>query len=153
MSAQPGSAAGGTTSSAGAGIRLVVAKSPTCGCCALWIDHLTARSVRVEVSHPASLDAVFAEHQIPTDLRACHLATTPDGAVFVGHIPAPFLVDYLREPPARARGLAVPGMPVGTPGMESGDAFEPYQVIQLGADGSTSVYADVATAADQRLDA
>ncbi|MFV0405896.1 MAG: DUF411 domain-containing protein [Propioniciclava sp.] len=131
-----------------AGLSLVVAKSPTCGCCTGWIEQAEAAGATVEVEHPASLDATFAEADLGLELQACHLTRVAD-ALFVGHIPLRFLAEYLADPPSGIRGLAVPGMPIGTPGMESGDALDPYDVLALHADGSTSVYFSVRTLADQ----
>lgn len=131
------------------GVTLVVSKSPTCGCCTLWVDHAKAHGYTVTIDHPPQLDDVFAQHNIPKGLQACHLAITPDGLLFVGHIPAPIITAFRNNPPAGARGIAVPGMPVGTPGMESGDTFQPYAVTTLMKDGSTSVYREIRSAKDQ----
>lgn len=131
-----------------AGVAMTVAKSPTCGCCTGWIDHAEAAGATVTIDHPADLGATFADAEITPEFQACHLTTT-DAAIFVGHIPLRFVAEYLAAPPADARGLAVPGMPTGTPGMEAGDALDPYDVLTLNNDGSTSVYARVQTLADQ----
>jgi len=72
-----------------------------------------------------------------------------DGFVFEGHIPAKFIHQFLNEKPENAIGLAVPAMPVGSPGMEVGNKFMPYQVLLLKADGSSEIYADVPTAEKQ----
>lgn len=133
------------------GLALTVAKSPTCGCCGLWVDHLTARGVDVTVEHPSDLDAVFAAQNIAEAERSCHIATTAAADVFVGHLPATFIAAYLADPIPGSIGLAVPGMPTGTPGMESGDAFQPYDVLLIADDGSTTIHQSVATAAEQGL--
>nr|WP_281177471.1 DUF411 domain-containing protein [Janibacter limosus] len=72
-------------------------------------------------------------------------ALNPDGDVFVGHVPARFVLEYLADPPKGARGLSVPAMPVGTPGMEQGDQFDPYDVLLL-TDGKPRVLAKVTKA-------
>ncbi|WP_369802079.1 DUF411 domain-containing protein [Microbulbifer sp. Q7] len=76
-------------------------------------------------------------------MQSCHTSVSADGYVFEGHIPAKLIRQFLRNPPAGARGLAVPAMPLGSPGMEVGDRFTPYKVLQLNRDGSTSVYANI----------
>lgn len=128
---------------------LTVYKDPNCGCCGGWISHAEEAGLAVEVVHPDDLSAVFAEHEIAVEHQSCHLSLTEAGDVFVGHIPAPFVQAYLRDPPAGARGLTVPAMPVGSPGMEQGSQFEPYEVLQLGEGASTTVYAKVTSTSDQ----
>ena len=76
-------------------------------------------------------------------MRSCHTAVTTDGFVFEGHVPAKYMAKFLENPPKGAIGLAVPGMPMGSPGMEYQNKFMPYQVMQLNKDGSTAVYADI----------
>jgi hypothetical protein len=71
--------------------------------------------------------------------------------VFVGHVPVPFILEYLKDPPAGARGLTVPAMPVGTPGMEMGDEFDPYEVLVLTVDGPPEVFAKVTKASQQSV--
>lgn len=132
------------------GAALTVSKSPTCGCCTIWVEYMTKQGVKVNVEHPADLAAVFAAHNIAEADQACHLTTTEDGHVFVGHLPATFMAEYLASPPEGSIGLVIPGMPVGTPGMESGDAFQPYDLLLLAKDGTTSKYRSIATAADQQ---
>lgn len=128
---------------------LTVFKDPSCGCCGGWIEHAKANGFSVKVHHPDALGDVFEEQEVPVELQACHLALNAQGAVFVGHIPAKFVRQYLEDPPAGTRGLTVPAMPVGTPGMEKNNEFEPYEVLSLGTDGSTKVFAKVRSAADQ----
>lgn len=128
---------------------LTVYKDPSCGCCGGWISHAEEAGISVEVVHPDDLSAVFAEHEIAAPHQSCHLSLTEAGDVFVGHIPAPFVQAYLADPPAGARGLTVPAMPIGSPGMEQGSQFEPYEVLQLGEGASTTVYAKVTSPSDQ----
>lgn len=127
-----------------------VYKSPTCGCCTKWVDHMSAAGIQSNLHHPEDLDAVKAKFGIPRSHQSCHTAVTADGFVFEGHVPAKFVQRFLAEKPEGAIGLAVPEMPIGSPGMESGDAFSPYQVFVLKADGSSDVYASVNSAADQQ---
>ena len=91
--------------------------------------------------------AVFKErYGVPSNMRSCHTAVTSDGYVFEGHVPAKYIAQFLANPPSEAIGLAVPGMPMGSPGMEYQNKFSPYQVMQINKDGSTAVYAEVDSA-------
>lgn len=119
--------------------RLVqVWKSATCGCCGQWIEHLRAAGFDVEAHDVANLPSVKDRYGVPPSLRACHTALV-DGYLVEGHVPAEDLERLLDERPQVA-GLAVPGMPVGSPGMEMGDRTEPYDVLTFAGDGTTTVY-------------
>jgi hypothetical protein len=118
---------------------MTVYKSPTCGCCAAWVEHLEASGFRVEVVDVEDLSAVKAQYGIPDSLSSCHTGVVGEYVV-EGHVPAADVQRLLRERP-EAGGLAVPGMPVGSPGMESPDGrTEPYEVLLVG-EGGTSVFA------------
>jgi len=117
---------------------VMVYKTPTCGCCAKWVDHLRANGFIVTVEEMRDLKSLKARLGVPGDLESCHTATV--GGYFVeGHVPASDVRRLLSEKPS-AKGIAVPGMPVGSPGMERGDEREPYQVVQVG-DGGRTVFA------------
>lgn len=114
-----------------------VYKSAYCGCCHLWVEHLQANGFTVkaqDVSDPAEYRAKFG---IPKDLGSCHTAMV-DGYAIEGHVPAQDIKRLLEERP-KAKGLAVPGMPMGSPGME-GSRKDPYDVLLIGLDGRTTVY-------------
>ena len=130
-------------------VALKVYKSPTCGCCGKWIEHAEGYGFDSEVFHPRDLNAVKAGYGIPPRYRSCHTAVSPDGFVFEGHIPAKVVREFLNAPPADAIGLTVPAMPVGSPGMEVGDKFMPYQVLLLKKDGAVEVFSEVRAAAEQ----
>ena len=117
---------------------VTVYKSPSCGCCAAWADHLRENGFPVETVETADVQAVKAEYGVPPALQSCHTAVV-DGYVVEGHVPAADVKRLLAERP-EAGGLAVPGMPVGSPGMEQGDTVEPYDVLLID-DGQTSVFA------------
>ena len=104
----------------------------------------------ITTEHPEALHEVWERHDIPLDMQSCHLSLTSDGDVFVGHVPARFVLKYLADPPKGARGLSVPAMPVGTPGMEQEAEFDPYEVMLL-TDGEPKVFADVRKASQQRV--
>ncbi|MED5523713.1 MAG: DUF411 domain-containing protein [Pseudomonadota bacterium] len=128
---------------------LTVYKSPTCGCCKKWIGHLEAEGFEASAEHPASLDDIKDRYRIANNLRSCHTAVSSQGYVFEGHIPGRYIHQFLANPPADATGLAVPAMPVGSPGMEVGVKFMPYQVLLMKKDGSTEVFASVESMAEQ----
>ncbi|MES9972008.1 MAG: DUF411 domain-containing protein [Candidatus Thiodiazotropha sp.] len=117
---------------------VVVYKSPTCGCCTKWVDHMRDNGFSVEVHDRPNMNPIKAEMGIPRHLQSCHTALV-DGYVIEGHVPANEIVRMLREKPS-IRGLAVPGMPMGSPGME-GPRSDPYDVLTIQKDGKTRVYA------------
>jgi hypothetical protein len=120
---------------------VIVYKSPTCGCCSAWIEHLQARGFQVEAHNvsDARLAAVERESRVPDDLASCHTATV-GGYTVEGHVPADDITRMLREKPAIA-GIAVAGMPIGSPGMEQGAMKQPFTTIAFTKDGKKSVFA------------
>ncbi|MFN3164704.1 MAG: DUF411 domain-containing protein [Pseudohongiellaceae bacterium] len=130
-------------------ITLNVYKSETCGCCQGWIDHMTDHGYESKVFHPSDLNAVKAELGLKPEWQSCHTAVSRDGYLFEGHIPEKFIARFLASPPSGALGLAVPGMPIGGPGMEMGNRFTPYDILLIKKDGSSEVYASIANAAEQ----
>ncbi|WP_078083827.1 DUF411 domain-containing protein [Microbulbifer mangrovi] len=122
---------------------LTTYKSATCGCCELWVEHAADNGFKVDAQNVSDLNAVKDKYQIAAEFQSCHTSVSPNGYVFEGHIPAKLIRQFLQNPPAGARGLAVPTMPLGSPGMEVGDRFTPYKVLQLNKDGSTAVYASI----------
>lgn len=115
-----------------------VYKSPTCGCCALWVDHMREAGFELDVEDTDDMIDVKVDAGLPLQLQSCHTALV-NGYVFEGHIPAEVIARFLAEKPS-ASGLAVPGMPIGSPGMEFGDRVDPYDVLQFDAAGNTSIY-------------
>lgn len=122
---------------------LQVFKSPTCGCCTSWIKHLEHSAFSVNYENVIDTAQVKNRYGIAQKYRSCHTAVSADGYAFEGHVPAKFIRQFLTEKPANAIGLAVPAMPIGSPGMEVGSDFTPYQVVLLMKDGSSRVYADI----------
>ncbi len=121
---------------------LVVYKSPTCGCCSAWIDHLQENGLEVESHNRNDMVEIKEHYGVPSDLRSCHTAVIEaDGIEYLieGHVPAREIERLLREKPA-IRGLAVAGMPLGSPGME-GHRTDHYEVTAFGENGERSVYA------------
>lgn len=116
-----------------------VYKSPTCGCCAKWVEHLRTATFAPDVHEMPDVSPVKTKAGVPASLQSCHTALV-GGYVIEGHVPADVIRQLLREKPKIA-GLAVPGMPIGSPGMEQGSRVDPYEVIAFTKDGKTSTYA------------
>jgi hypothetical protein len=118
------------------GPALHVLRSPGCGCCEGWANHLRAAGFAVEMRDTPDLDAARRAAGVPEDLAGCHTGLTADGRFVVeGHVPA-FALRRFLEAPGGWRGIAVPEMPVGSPGMEMpGVAPRPYTVFVFAADG------------------
>jgi len=128
---------------------LEVYKTPTCGCCVGWIKHLEAHNFKTEVYHPENISVLKQEKGIKRQFQSCHTGVSKNGHVFEGHIPARFINEFLASPPRNSIGLSVPGMPVGSPGMEVGDKFLPYKVLTLMKDGSIEVFKEVNSMSEQ----
>jgi hypothetical protein len=116
---------------------ITVYKSASCGCCEKWVRHLRENGFDVRTVNRNDLENIKAEHGVTETLAACHTGLI-DGYVVEGHVPADVIRRLLRERP-EVRGIAVPGMPVGSPGME-GPNSQPYSVLTFDADGNTAVY-------------
>lgn len=116
-------------------------KSATCECCGAWVKHLEANgfTVKVNATEPSVLASLKRQAGIGDKLASCHTAMI-DGYVIEGHVPGTDIKRLVAERP-QAIGLAVPGMPVGSPGMEQGAEFEPYDVLLIKKDGSTETFA------------
>ena len=116
-------------------------KSATCKCCINWVKHLEANgfAVNVNAADPSMLDRIKRQSGIGEELASCHAAKI-GGYVIEGHVPAPDIKRLVAERPD-ALGLTVPGMPVGSPGMEQGAETEPYDVLLIKKDGTTEIFA------------
>src|SRR5919199_3548656 len=121
--------------------RMTVYKSPTCGCCKGWVAHVKAELPNFDIRtvEMDDLSEVKTRLGVPSSLRSCHTAVVGPH-VFEGHVPADLVKRFLAERP-KALGLAVPGMPAGSPGMEIGRRHDRYEVIQFDKAGKTRVYA------------
>ena len=122
---------------------LLVHKTPTCGCCKKWIEHLESNGFSPSSKDHQSLQGVKEKYNIKPEYRSCHTAVSEDGYIFEGHIPGKYIAQFLAEKNLDAIGLSVPGMPLGSPGMEVGDRFTPYDVLILYKDGTSKVYAEI----------
>ena len=117
---------------------IIVYKTRACGCCGIWVNHIKANGFQVTVKEVASTLEYQRKYGAPEKLSSCHTAIV-EGYTIEGHVPASEIRRLLKERP-KAKGLAVPGMPLGSPGMESGGRSERYQVLLFQEDGRTSVY-------------
>ena len=116
-----------------------VFKSPTCGCCGAWVDHLRAAGFPVKVVEVDDMTVARKKYGLPDRFGSCHTGVV-NGYVVEGHVPAAEVKRLLAMKPA-AIGLAVPGMPVGSPGMEYGDRKDPYDVFLIDKRGRETVFA------------
>jgi hypothetical protein len=110
---------------------MTVYKDPTCGCCEAWVQHVRSAGYEARVIEAQAINAVKGNLGVPVGLRSCHTAEI-DGYVLEGHVPAAAIARLLAERP-RASGLSVPGMPIGSPGMEiEGRDADVYEVVLFG---------------------
>lgn len=137
--AVPPMASANVAASSASLIPIKVYKTPTCGCCKAWVQHLEENGFKVEVMDMPDLSSVKAKYGVKPEMQACHTAVVGNYVV-EGHVPADLILKMINEKPAIA-GLAVPGMPMGSPGMEGG-AKESYAVLSFDSTGKSSVYAN-----------
>ena len=117
-----------------------VYKDASCGCCTAWVDHLTAEGFKTEVDETQDMAAIKTKFGVPGDLTSCHTGIVA-GYAIEGHVPAADIKRLLKEKP-KALGIAVPAMPVNSPGMEVPDQpDEPYTVWLFAKDGTRSAFA------------
>ena len=124
------------------GTPITVFRSPTCDCCGQWIEHLEAAGFQVQDQITADMDSIKQQYGVPADLATCHTAIA-DGYVIEGHVPATDVERLLATQPNLA-GIAVPGMPMGSPGMEMGEQKDPYSVLAFTREGRTTVFSEPA---------
>jgi hypothetical protein len=133
-------AASSTTAIAAALPVVAVYKTPWCGCCKLWVEHLRKAGFTVEVHDVEDLDAEKDRMGVPADKRSCHTAQVA-GYYVEGHVPAADIKRLLKDKP-KAEGLVLPGMPMGSPGMEMPDGrSQPFAVELVDAKGQATVFA------------
>ena len=116
-----------------------VFKSASCGCCGGWIKHLEENGFKVEYQNVQDIHKYKQKANVPGKLQSCHTAFV-DGYAIEGHVPAEDIKKMLTETPA-IRGIAVPGMPMGSPGMDFGDQKQAYNTVSYTLNGKTAVYA------------
>ena len=121
-------------------ISITVYKDPSCGCCKKWVDHLRGNGFAPEVHDRSDMQALKDSLGVPVALRSCHTAVVGT-YVIEGHVPAADVTRLLATKPAKTVGVAVPGMPAGSPGMETGGPVDRYDVIAFAAGGATRIFA------------
>jgi hypothetical protein len=127
------------TSAAPPSDTVVVYKTPTCGCCSDWVDHIEDSGFAVVTHDLNDLTETKRRLGVPAGRISCHTATVR-GYTIEGHVPADLIRRLISESPRNVRGLAVPGMPIGSPGME-GIIRQKYDVLAFDDDGNVEVYA------------
>lgn len=138
---QPASGSKPTVASTGpaAATALTVYKNATCGCCGKWVEHMRQHGFKLTVHDVDNMSPIKERVGLPYGMGSCHTAEI--GGYFIeGHVPAAEVARLLQEKP-KAKGLTVPGMPIGSPGMEQGNQQQPYDVLLVKEDGSTRVFA------------
>jgi hypothetical protein len=119
---------------------VTVYKDPNCGCCSLWGRHLEQAGFPVTYTNSTDMPAIRTKHRVPRTLQSCHTAIV-DGYVVEGHVPAADVRRLLSTRP-KVLGIAVPGMPLGSPGMEQGSRKDSYAVMSFDATGKTAIFAE-----------
>ena len=120
---------------------VAVYKTPTCGCCALWVTHLEQHGFTTKVTDMTSLEKIKADNRVPAKAQSCHTAIV-GGYVVEGHVPAADVQRLLKERPKGVVGLAVAGLPIGSPGLEvQGTPAQQYNVLAFDGSGNTTVFA------------
>ena len=124
-------------------MELIVHKTPTCGCCKMWVNHMENNGFAINTQDHQSLLKIKDNLKIEPQFRSCHTAVSSEGYFFEGHVPSKYINQFLMESNPDAIGLSVPGMPLGSPGMEVEGRFTPYDVLIHFKDGETKVYAEI----------
>ena len=119
-------------------VKISVYKSPSCGCCNSWITHLEQNGFQVTSYNTNGINEIKQNKGVPKQLVSCHTAVV-NGYIIEGHVPAADIHQLLETKP-RIKGLAVPGMPIGSPGMEQGDRKDPYHVLTFNEQGQTGIF-------------
>ena len=122
---------------------LLVHKTPTCGCCKKWVDHMEENGFSITTEDHQSLTMIKDDLQIQPKFRSCHTGVSQEGYFFEGHVPGKYAAQFLSESNPAAIGLSVPGIPLGSPGMEVDNRFTPYDVLIHFQDGTSKVYAEI----------
>lgn len=119
-------------------VAITVYRSPTCGCCGKWIDHLKENNFDVKDIVSDEMDAIKSRYGVPKEMASCHTAIV-DGYVVEGHVPASDIMNMLKTRP-KVAGLAVPGMVTGSPGMEMGGRVDPYDVMSFDKENNFQIF-------------
>ncbi len=120
-------------------MEMTVYRSPSCGCCGVWVDHAKKHGFKIKDIKTEEMEAIKQKNNVPAELASCHTSII-DGYVMEGHIPADDIKRFLAQKPDDLVGLTVPGMPIGTPGMEARDIKQPFQVLAFTDKGKVEVF-------------
>lgn len=120
-------------------LEVTVYKSPTCGCCTMWEEHLKKNGFKIKSQPRDDMDKIKKEYGVKAEIASCHTAII-NGYVFEGHVPASDIKRFLKEKPKGVVGLSAPGMPMGSPGME-GTYSDKYDVVTFNKDGKLKTFA------------
>jgi hypothetical protein len=126
------------TFSAGKPVDIVVYRSPTCECCGKWLEHMKKNNFNVKDIVTDDVQAIKNKYGVPEAMASCHTAIV-DGYVIEGHVPANDIIKLLKTKP-EIIGIAVPGMPSGTPGMEMGDRKDAYNVMSFDKENHFEIF-------------
>ncbi len=118
---------------------ITVDRSPSCGCCGGWIGHIQKQGFEVTEIKTNDMETIKQKYNLPSELTSCHTAII-DNYVMEGHIPADDIKRFLAQKPADLKGLTVPAMPIGTPGMESDNIKQAFKVLAFNHQGETNIF-------------
>ena len=121
-------------------LTLTVHKTPFCGCCKKWIKHAREAGINVIEKDHQNLNAIKREYKINPKHQSCHTSISKDGYIFEGHIHADVIKKYLENPSENSKGLSVPGMPIGSPGMEMNGRLDDYVVLTMFEDNKDEIF-------------
>ena len=121
-------------------LTLTVHKTPFCGCCKKWIKHSREAGINIIEKDHQNLNAIKREYKINPKHHSCHTSISKDGYIFEGHIHADVIKKYLENPSENSKGLSVPGMPIGSPGMEMGGRLDDYVVLTIFEDNKDEIF-------------
>ena len=121
-------------------LTLTVHKTPFCGCCKKWIKHAREAGIKIIEKDHQNLNAIKREYKINPKHQSCHTSISKDGYIFEGHIHADVIKKYLENPSENSKGLSVPGMPIGSPGMEMDGRLDDYVVLTMFEDNKDEIF-------------
>ncbi|GIR40831.1 MAG: hypothetical protein CM15mP51_16110 [Porticoccaceae bacterium] len=121
-------------------LTLTVHKTPFCGCCKKWIKHAREAGINIIEKDHQNLNAIKREYKINPKHQSCHTSISKDGYIFEGHIHADVIKKYLENPSENSKGLSVPGMPIGSPGMEMDGRLDDYVVLTMFEDNKDEIF-------------
>ena len=119
-------------------LKITVYRSPTCSCCGFWLEHLKKHRFEVTDIQKDDMPAIKKEYGVPTKLGSCHTAII-NGYVMEGHVPAAYIVELINKKP-NVVGLTVPGMVMGSPGMDRGGSKQPFSVLSFDKEGKVETF-------------